>query len=65
MAIRETVFGSKSERRLFQSLLSRWADRFELCHNLPLLRIFDLNLSDFEPVQKNRPRGLFGWGWRD
>lgn len=46
MALRETVFGSKSEERVFEHLKSVWNDKFNLFHNLPFAQIFDINTID-------------------
>lgn len=50
MVLKETVFGSKSEEKVFEHLNSVWKDKFNIYHNLPFAQIFDvksINLRDY------------------
>jgi hypothetical protein len=42
-AVRKSVFGSETERRIFGHLVRKWSERLNVYHNLPFLQIFDLN----------------------
>jgi phage anti-repressor protein len=42
MKIRDSVFGSRSERELYSSLESRWANMFNLYPSLPFTSIIDI-----------------------
>ncbi len=53
MALRETVFGSKSEERVFEHLGSVWKDKFNVFHNLPFAQIFDMDTIDLKRYGKN------------
>ena len=51
MKVRKVIFGSKSERELFNVLHSHWSKQFDLCPSLPLASILDVgdeSLSDGE-----------------
>ena len=43
---RDSIFGSANERDLYQSLCSRWNDRFEVYPNIPFAQIIDLATVD-------------------
>src|SRR5262245_21583760 len=40
-AIRESVFGSNSERTLFYKVRQRWANWLSIHHNIPFFNVFD------------------------
>jgi len=39
MGVRETVFGSKEERRYFTKLQEAWGSKYHIYHNLPFLNV--------------------------
>ncbi|MGB6067933.1 MAG: hypothetical protein WBG50_24260 [Desulfomonilaceae bacterium] len=41
MGVRNTVFGSKMERKCFAKLQKTWGDKYNVYHNLPFLNVFD------------------------
>lgn len=47
MAVKDSVFASKSERRNYYKLARTWGDKYSIHHNLPFLNIFTTsNLID-------------------
>ncbi len=40
MELRNSVFGSKEERRCFLKLVETWGERYDVYHNLPFLSLF-------------------------
>lgn len=42
MAAKESIFGSQSERELFTTINSRWADRFTVYPSLPFATLIKL-----------------------
>ena len=43
MKVKESVFGSKPERRLYMSLESIWKSKYNIYHNLPYTNIIDIS----------------------
>lgn len=43
MVLKETVFGSKSEEKVYNHLKSIWGDKIRIYHNLPFANIFDID----------------------
>ena len=56
MGVAKSVFASRAERANFHKLDSRWGDRCDLWHNLPMLNLFtrddliDLYSVDLRPL---------------
>jgi hypothetical protein len=46
-SVRESVFQSNAEKKLFEALRNSWASRVDIFHNLPLLNIIDVDLRAF------------------
>jgi len=40
MGVRETVFGSKEEKRYFRKLQKTWGEKLNIYHNMPFLNVF-------------------------
>jgi hypothetical protein len=51
MRIRETVFGSGSEKELYTTLHSRWSEDFNLFPNLPFPNIIELDGDEVSPSE--------------
>jgi hypothetical protein len=55
MGVRNTVFGSRMERKCFQKLNETWGKHYHIHHNLPFLNVFaartDLVDDSFEPFK--------------
>jgi hypothetical protein len=43
MKIRDTVFGSQSQRELFTALQSTWSRHFDLWPSLPFLNVIEVD----------------------
>ena len=52
MRIRDSVFGSPKEQRLYRTLKSRWADKFNLYPSLPFTSIIDIQDADIKEREK-------------
>jgi len=47
MKLRKTVFGSKTEAKLYKSLVSRWSSKLSIYPNLPFSKIVQLDKNEF------------------
>ena len=56
MTIRESVFGSKSEERVYGHLKSVWGDTINIYHNLPFANVIDINSIDLNYYTRNTGR---------
>jgi len=52
MPARESIFGSGSERELFTTINSRWADRFAVYPSLPFATLIDLGGMDLKHSER-------------
>lgn len=56
MAVKPSVFASKSERENFKKLSRTWGDKYLIYHNLPYLNIFSpKNLCDYSDWMSPKP----------
>jgi len=51
MKIKDTIFGSGPEERLFRSLESAWPDRIDLYPSLPFLSVIDTSGARLSPIE--------------
>ncbi|MEN4007439.1 MAG: DUF2726 domain-containing protein [Methanobacteriaceae archaeon] len=53
MALKETVFGSRSEEKVFEHLRSVWGNKIKIYHNLPFTNIFDIDTIELKKYTGN------------
>lgn len=56
MAVRDSVFGSGSEREHYHHLFTEWGENWRVYHNLPYLQIFDLDQLRAELTGREQAR---------
>ncbi|MEW5818457.1 MAG: DUF2726 domain-containing protein [Spirochaetota bacterium] len=53
MRLRETVFGSKAEAKLYESLISRWSSKMNIYPNLPFSKIVQIDKNEMPSEEQD------------